>query len=53
VLDGFHIGLRREVRIETAKGISAAEPSIVAMRHFGRAVRDRGRRGQAVNVVVG
>jgi hypothetical protein len=53
VLEGFHIGRRREVRIETAKGIRAAEPIIVTTRHFDVQYAIEDAVVKAVNVVVG
>jgi hypothetical protein len=53
VLDGFHIGMPREARIETAKDIDAAEPIIVTTRHFDVKYAIEDAVVKAVNVVVG
>jgi hypothetical protein len=53
VLEGFRIGMRREVRIETATIIGAAEPVIVTTRHFDVQYAIEDAVVKAVNVVVG
>jgi len=53
VLDGFHIGMRHEVRIETAKDIGTAEPIIVATRRFDVKYAIEDAVVKAANVVVG
>jgi hypothetical protein len=53
VLEGFHIGRRREVRIATAKDIGAAEPIIVITRHFDVKYAIEDAVVKPVNVVVG
>jgi hypothetical protein len=53
VLEGFHIGRQREIRIETAKDIGAAEPIIVTTRHFDVKYAIEDAVVKAVKVVVG
>jgi hypothetical protein len=53
VLEGFHMGMRREVCIATAKDIDAAKPLIVTTRHFDVKYAIEDAVVKAVNVVVG
>ena len=52
MLERFHIGRRREIRIETATMLGAAEPSIVTTRHFDVKYATEDAVIKAVNVVV-
>jgi hypothetical protein len=53
VLEGFHIGMRSQVCIETAMDIGAAESIIVVTLHFGVQCAIEDAVVKAVNVVAG